>query len=197
MIIKRLALAVLMTFALTAQANASVWEFSFNTIASWDAEGDSNNTIVTVDLAAALGFAPGSAVFIDAIGWDVMINPQGASWYSEATVAFRDSSNDPTRPAVILSPGAGDDVTNDGAPRAYSSGGLIDLTDSGLADIMLLSDGILVMEFFEGFDDVPDAVDAFWSGTLSVNAQVVPVPAALPLLLSALGLTGFLTRRRG
>ena len=178
-------------FFATASASAAFYSYDVSGTESWDGIDSINNTVVLIDLAAELGAAPGSAVAVDGIGWDVVIQTVGNSWLSEASVAIENSDSSA---GILLSPGAGDDLA--GGPEAYSSGGILDLSTAGFADIILL-DGILRLEFYEEYDDFAGSVDANWlSGELNISATVVPVPAALPLLLSALGLGAFAGRRR-
>jgi hypothetical protein len=126
-------------------------------------------------------------VTISALGWDVSITPVGFSWYSEAAVSYSGQ--------IVLTPGAGDNFGGDGIPQSYSSDGLLVLADEGLPDIVLPT-GILVLEFFETFDDVPDAIDATWNGTLTIDATVVPLAPAFALLLGGLLPLGALGRRK-
>ena len=151
---------------------------------SWDLEGSPNNETITVDLAA-LGLAPADWV-LNGVGWNVDVDPIGASWYSEVTFGFADqgSVND-----LFVTPGAGDDFANTGAPINYTSGGTLKLGDAGIPDIAI-SSGFLEIEIFESFDDVAGAPDANVSGTITL--QFVPAPGALALL----GLAGVVGRRR-
>ncbi len=192
MTIKKAAVAALAVFALSGTANAALFELSLNTVASWDTQGDSSNTTITLDLAALLGFGSGTPLVITQVGWETTIETEGGSWLSEATVLYENSDG---TDGLNITPGVGDDGPGS---ATYTSDGLLDLASIDPELVVDLPDGILVIEFYDSFDDVADAVDATWRDTkLSIDAQVVPVPAALPLLLSALGLTGFLARRRG
>ena len=169
-------------------AAADVLTYDVTGTDSWDLQGDSDNTVVVIDVAADLGLASGSSVTLSALGWDVVLSSVGASWLSEMTVTFNGE--------ISITPGAGDDLAGISAP--YSSGGLLDLTDNALDDI-ILSDGLLTLEFWDSYEDGADAIDGMWdSGTLSyeANATVVPVPAALPLFMTALGGLLFGARRR-
>lgn len=187
------ALALGVSMALTStMASAAIVDIDVDGVESWDGPGDADNTILVVDLADALGLAGGSSVTITGIGWDVVISTVGASWLSEATVSFEG--------LVTVSPGAGNDAPGS---MAFTSGGLLDLTDNGIPDIVL-ADGLLTLEFFEGYDDVADAVDSVWgssflaAGILQVDAgaTVVPIPAALPLFAAGLGSLLLGARRR-
>ena len=81
----------------------------------------------------------------------------GASWLSEAQISFQGD--------VFLTVGA-DDFPGSGS---YSSGGVILLADVGIPNIGIV-DGSMPIEFFEGFDDVPDAVDAIYTdGELTIE----------------------------
>ena len=77
------------------------------------------------------------------------------------------------------------------------SGGIVYLSDVGLPDITL-SDGLLTLQFFETFDDVPHAIDAIFSGTLTISTVMapVPLPAGAWLLISGLMTAGVFGRRR-
>lgn len=167
-------------------ASASVFSVDVTGTQSWDEQGDLDNTIMVIDVAAELGLASGSSVTIIGVGWDVSLATNGLSWLSEATVFINGE--------VTLAPGTED---NPGTGN-YSSGGIINLFDNGIPDIVL-SDGLLTLEFFESYDDVADSVDAIWTaGTLSFETAMapVPLPAALPLLLVSLGGLAMGGRRR-
>lgn len=168
-----------------ASASGSLVTVDLNALGSWDGIGDSDNVVLTVP------FAPGAT--ITGIGWDVTITPMNGSWYSEATAGISDSGGGQS---LELVPGALDGGDGgDGIARAYSSAGIMDLTDNGLSDLVL-ADGLLVIEFFESFDDAPGAIDSIWNGTLSFQIQAVPLPAAVWLLASGLlGLLGWRRRR--
>ncbi|MFK8029499.1 MAG: hypothetical protein AB8G18_04625 [Gammaproteobacteria bacterium] len=177
----KLAVGVSLALASSA-ASAAIVDVDVTGVNSWDVQGDADNEILTIDLAAELGLASGTSVTISGVGWDVSLQAEGLSWLSEPTVSINGE--------IIISPGFGDDGPGDNLETAYSSGGILSLFDNGLDDVVL-ADGILVLEFFEGYDDIADTVDAVWtSGNLSFDATAtqVPLPAALPLL--ATGLAG-------
>ncbi len=103
---------------------------------------------------------------ITGVGWDnVGITTVGASWLSEASILM----GTPTTPAQIqLAPSS---TSAPGSESGLSSGGIIDLTDISLPDIVLGSDP-LRLEFFEGFDDNTDAPDATWDSGLITFAGI-------------------------
>jgi MYXO-CTERM domain-containing protein len=155
-------------------------------VQSFDGLGG-GNTVLEIDLADALGLAAGSQVTMTAVGWDVTISTFGASWLSEATIYFDDNVA-PDESGLFLAPGTGLDAPGS---QAFSSGGLLDLSDSMIPNIVL-PNGILRLEFFEGFDDVLGEADAEWSGTISIGVTEVPAPGAA----AALGLAGLAGMRR-
>jgi len=174
----------------SASASASILSIDVSGTDSWDELDSPNNVVLTIDVAAALGAASGTAVTIDGLGWELVLETFATSWLSEATIALENSDQSD---GLFLTPGLGDDFAGGATP--YTSGGILDLVGPDL-DIDLF-DGILVIQFFESFDDAAGFVDATWiAGTLELDATVVPVPAALPLLLSALGIGAVVGRRR-
>ncbi len=153
---------------------------------SWDALSDGSNMVMLVDVNAALGGI--GAASMTGIGWDNSTSTVGGSWLSEAVMYFDDNIA-PDLSGLFLTPGVGDDFAG---TASYSSGGVLDLSDNGIPDIAL-ADGILRIEFFENFDDVADAIDAFHGGTLTITADyTVPAPAGLAVL----GLGGLVASRR-
>jgi hypothetical protein len=135
---------------------------------SWDGYLDTSNTIVYE--AIPVGDV------MTGIGWDVTISTvltglPGTSYLSEAKVYFDGSDQDGS--GLFLTAGSADGFAGTGT---YSSGGIIDLTDNGIPDIPILADGMLHIQFYEGYDDVADTVDGVWvSGTLTIVYET-PVP---------------------
>ncbi|USN99425.1 MAG: hypothetical protein H6810_01755 [Phycisphaeraceae bacterium] len=148
----------------------------------WDANLSPNNIVVFIDLNAALGGLAGQDAYVTGIGWDTHImTVASGSWLSESAYDFAGQ--------IFLSPGAGDSFSGTGD---YSSGGIVDLSDNGLPDI-LAAGGVLSLEMFDSFDDVAGAVDSHQSGTLTLVVDYkVPAPAGLAVL----GLGGLVATRR-
>ncbi len=154
-------------------------------IQSFDGLGDPSNTVLLIDVAAAVGLASGSSVTMNGFGYDLTIQTIGASWLSEARMYFDDNVA-PDLTGLFLTPGF---ATGSPGTAAYSSGGITKLADVGIGDIVL-PNGILRLEFYEGFDDVADAADANWFGTVTI--QATPAPGTLALI----GLGGLAAARR-
>lgn len=145
---------------------------------SMDGYGSALNTVMSANL--------GANSHVIGIGWDVNLTALGASWLSELTVSFEDSS---ATTGVYLRPGAGNDFPG---TASFSSGGVVDLIGLGL-DFNVGADGVLRMEFFEGYNDYVAAVDGWWnSGTLTVQYDTIPAPGAMALAAGA----GLLASRR-
>lgn len=157
------------------QGNVLEYSFDLVDVESVDGLGAATNTVLTPNL--------GANAHIVGVSWDVTIQTVGASWLSEAVVAFTNTTD--TTTGLFLTPGV-----NDGAPgtATYSSGGFLSLIDNDL-DFFLSADGILRTEFFESFDDGP-GVDAIWNGNITI--QYIPTPGALAVL----GLGGLVAGRR-
>jgi len=155
----------------TATITVDVSGFNFN-----DAQGSALNE--TLSIALGLGAE------VTGIGWDVTLTTIGASWASEATIDFEGQ--------IFLSVGAGTDAGVTGA--AFSSGGILDLTDdASLPNITLGGDGNLDLEFFDSFVDNSGTGDAsFGAGSTLTIAYVVPAPGSLAIL----GLGGIVAGRR-
>jgi len=165
----------------------SEYQFDVTGIYSMDLVGDADNEVYTVNL--------GSGAHITGIGWDVDLYADSPSWLSEIAVQF--SSTD-TLNWVSLNPAVGDAFSGSGS---YSSGGVVDLVGLGY-DFYLESDGLLRLEFFEGFDDYADDWDGLWeSGFLTIQYDGgstqpgVPEPASWMMMIGGLGLVGAAMRR--
>lgn len=159
---------------------SAVYDFTFDD-AHWDLQGSPNNTVFTLDLNALLGGIAGDDAFVTGLGWNVNLETVGASWLSEAVYNYSGQ--------IFLTPAVGENAPGAGN---FASGGILDLGDNGLPDI-LAAGGILTIELFESFDDVAGAIDTFADGTLTLAVDYkVPAPGALAVL----GLGGLVASRR-
>jgi hypothetical protein len=161
-------------------ANAAFITINLNQVFSVDELGDVDNIVGSF----ATGFANGQVV---GIGWDVSIFADSPSYLSEAAVAFGSTTNfNAINYPLTLTPGNGDDFPG---TQTYSSAGVIDLVGLGF-DFALDADGLLWLEFFEGFDDFANDWDGIWNGTLTI--EVIPTPSSFALL----GFAGLVAGRR-
>lgn len=130
----------------------------------------------------------GASSHVVGIGYDVHVTAPSPSWLSEIKVEFAPSDQSS---GVWLTPAYLDSFPGSGA---YTSGGIIDLVGLAL-DFNVGLDGILRLEYFEGYDDFPGAMDGMWdSGTLTIQYEAIPAPGAAVLFAGA-GLLGLRRRR--
>jgi len=161
--------AFVAVFALATVASAATIDIDVTGINSWDSQSDASNEWTAV----------GAGHTVIGIGWtDVGLETVGGSYLSEATMGLESQIN--------LRVGAADAFPGTGV---YSSGGILYFSDLGLPDIVVTGD--LDIEFFEGYDDVSDAIDCFYTGGF-VTLEYIPEPAGLALL----GLGALVLRRR-
>ncbi|MFH0946913.1 MAG: hypothetical protein V2A76_17095 [Planctomycetota bacterium] len=147
-------------------------------VQSWDAFGDPSNTLLTND-------SGGMGSVMTGIGWDVTIATIGYSWLSEPKIYFDGSDLDGS--GLFLTPGTGSGP----GTGTFSSGGIIDLSDAGIPDIPVLADGLIHMEFFEGYDDVNDAADADFLATSTLTLTYATCGAVTEMTAGCPGNGGF------
>jgi hypothetical protein len=157
------AFTAIFTLILGLEASAQTVCLSTNGIQSFDAQGDPSNVVINLNVGPNNQLIGGS--------WDVNLETVGGSFLSEASMAFSNSLgiNDPN--FNFIAPGA---AINAPGNLPFSSGGLVLLSDLGFPNVVTRPDGILRLEFAEGFDDNPNAVDAFWSDIPAGSANVCP-----------------------
>ena len=175
--------------ATTASAQEGiVIDYDISGAESWDSYGAATNEVHAIDVADLVGLPSGAAVTMNGIGWDVTIETIGASYLSEATMYFDDNIA-PDGIGLFLTPGIADDFPG---LATYTSGGIIDLSDAGIGNIAL-PDGLLRLEFHEGYDDAAGQVDANYLATSVLHLDIVPEPASLSLI--GLGTLALIRRR--
>ena len=119
---------------------------------SWDGYLDTSNPILQQAIP--------TGDLMTGIGWGVTISTiasglPGTSYVSEAKIYFDGSDQDGS--GLFLTPGVS--MSSPGS-AFFTSGGIIDLSDNGIPDIPILADGMLHLQFYEGYDDVANAMTA-------------------------------------
>ena len=137
-----------------------------------------------------LMFNVGAGASVIGIGWDVNVSAFDPSWLSELTVGFGSS----TVSELVLSVGVGDDLP--GLNTSYSSLGVVDLVGLGF-NFNVGADGVLRVEFFEGFDDATVSPDGIWnSGALTIQVAAIPEPSTYGMMALGLLAVGAVMRKR-
>ena len=109
---------------------------------------------------------------------DLTIETEGASFLSDAVILL--SNTDLNSGHTRIVPGAADDYSG---VNSYSSGTVIDLTDSGSSDVTSLIDNKFLIGFYEDNDNLADATDAkITSGTFEVWGQNLTLTAGCPFV---------------
>ena len=130
----------------------------------------------------------GAGASITSLRWDVNVTSYEGSYLSEMQMTFSDSLGN----GITFTPGDGDDT--DGT---MDYAGFQDFADLGNL-FNLGSDGILRLEFHDGFKDLGfDEPEGVWNyGTLNFGVTAVPEPPTTAIMLGALLLLSGVMRQR-
>lgn len=141
---------------------------------------------------SAYSYNVGSGSRITGIAYNVTLTAYEPSWLSEIALYFGRSDDSA---GITLTPGYQNDEPGTGT---YTES--LSLEDIGL-DFAVGADGLLRLEYYEGFDDF-DGADGVWnSGTITftytpTETGAVPEPATWAMMLAGFGLIGAGMRRR-
>jgi len=166
-------------------ANADTLVVDVGGINSFGGYDDPGNTI--------LSFNIGAGSVVTDVAYDVSLQAFSPSWLSEIAVDFTDSA---LLAGVALTPGYMDSFSGVGSYADSAS-----LVDLGLS-FAVGADGILLLQFYDSFDDSSVAPDGLWTqGTLtftytSTATPGVPEPATWAMLIGGFALVGASMRRR-
>lgn len=162
-----------LTFLASASAFAAPITVNFTDIESNGFIGDPENVVRYVDV--------GANSTIVGISYSLDITAFEPSWLADMVFAFERSD---FLAGVFFTPGF-----ETAAPGSASYSGSANLVDFGL-DFQVGADGMLRLEFFEAFDDVPglDGIWNFANFTFEVEPESSPVPEPASALLLAAGL---------
>lgn len=177
-------LAAAATLALASlTASASPLAVDVSGAQSINLQGEAGNTVWLIDI--------GANAVLTSLDWALELNAFSPSVLAEMQVSFGDSSG---LNLLTFAPGGADFLSGNGS---YS--GSLDLSAYGVS---VGADGLLRLEFSEGFKDFANGVaEGEWvSGNLTFGVSIgaVPEPASITLALVGLGLVAGARRvRRG
>lgn len=171
-----------MALAAPTALQAATLVVNLRDVVSFGALGNPSNIVSFYDIGANSD--------VVAFAYNVNVFAQSPSWLSEATIGVTDSNN---LDGFHFTPGFSQD-----APGVRDYSGSADLTALGL-DFRVGADGLLRLEYFEGFDDLASAGDAVLNGTLTFTynpTSAVPELSTWAMMISGFGIAGVALRRR-
>lgn len=144
-------------------------DFSIAQGESWDTRDQANNMIVNcIDGSYITGFETSN----------VVIETVGRSYFSEAIIYFSDSQQGSN--GIEFAVGAGNNASG---ISSFSTTSLLDISDLSHPDVVSLSDNKFYLQFYEVTDDIPNGIDArFTGGKLKVWGVDLEATASCPFI---------------
>jgi len=125
-------------------------DFSLTQGESWDTKDQANNMVLNcINGSFITGFETSN----------VVIETVGISYFSEAIIYFSDSSQGSN--GIEFAVGAGN---NNSGSYSFSTNSLLDISDTGNPDVESLGDNQFFLQFYEVTDDIPNGIDARFTG---------------------------------
>lgn len=149
-------------------------DFSLTQAEFWDAKDKESNMIVNCfDGSIITGFETSN----------IVIQTVGQSYFSEAIIYFSDSQQESN--GIEFAVGSGN---NNSGVSVFSTDSILDITDLlGIPDIESLDDNKFFIQFYEFTDDIPNAIDArFTGGKLKIWGVDLQATSSCPFVATVL-----------
>lgn len=176
-----------LSFFACTSLSAAPLIINVNDVLSIGQYGEAGNTVLT--------FNVGANSTITSIDFNVSLTAFDPSYLSEIGLFLSSSDQNAGFNIFPL------DMSTDPGTESYAE--FVDLVAIGNS-FDVSSDGILRLEFFEGWDDDTVNPDGRWNGTITVNVEMddveepgeVPEPSTTLLMGAGLAMLGYAGRRR-
>ena len=178
-------LALISAAALTSVATADV-TIDLAGIYSMNGAGDAENTVLSFDVGAGMNVIGISYSDVSGMGIDADGADGGPSWGNEMRTLVSNSASEGVNWGYFPAEGSG----SAGGPWSADDASY-DLVALEL-DFVTGDDGLVFVEFYEGYNDHAGADAMYTSGSLTIHTAAIPAPGAIALL----GVAGLATRRR-